>query len=272
MARKRYIKPGLFKNEVLGEADPLHTLLFAGLWVLADKEGRLECRPKKIKAEIFPYRFDYDPSMGLDWLKHESFINLYKVDDKEYIQINNWRRHQTPHHKEVGSEIPPEPEHGESQEEDDKPEEKQSLSHACANHESSTGQEKPLLPHLDFNLDSNLDLNNKKPSASGFVNPDGTSPTGQNADLLVDNLADHDHENDPPPEKPHGLASLANVYIEQGEQLRFIKAMSARYSEGIIHDTMSDALGRLCIQADNQPLLADNAIGYCTGALNNLAN
>lgn len=51
MARSRNIKPGLFKNEVLGVADPIYTILFQGLWVLADREGRLEDRPMRIKAE-----------------------------------------------------------------------------------------------------------------------------------------------------------------------------------------------------------------------------
>jgi hypothetical protein len=48
------IKPGFFKNEVLGTAVPILSLLFSGLWGLADREGRLEDRPLRIKAEIFP--------------------------------------------------------------------------------------------------------------------------------------------------------------------------------------------------------------------------
>ena len=42
MARARNIKPALFKNEILGVADPLCTLTFQGLWMLADRDGRLE--------------------------------------------------------------------------------------------------------------------------------------------------------------------------------------------------------------------------------------
>ena len=108
--RSRNIKPGLFKNEILGEADPIYTLLFAGLWTLADKEGRLECRPKKIKAELFPYRPELDVSMALAWLKHESFITVYESSIGEVIQINNWKKHQSPHHKEAESELPSEEE------------------------------------------------------------------------------------------------------------------------------------------------------------------
>ena len=30
-------------------------LLFVGLWTIADRNGRLEDRPKRIRAELFPY-------------------------------------------------------------------------------------------------------------------------------------------------------------------------------------------------------------------------
>jgi len=33
----------------------LARLLYPGLWMLADREGRLEDRPLRIKAEILPY-------------------------------------------------------------------------------------------------------------------------------------------------------------------------------------------------------------------------
>ena len=56
MARARNIKPSFFMNEDLGQADPLVSLLFISLWCLADREGRLEDRPLKIKAQTFPYR------------------------------------------------------------------------------------------------------------------------------------------------------------------------------------------------------------------------
>ncbi len=58
--RARNIKPGFFKNEHLGTADPIVALLFEGLWLLADRDGRLEDRPLRIKAEIFPYREGLD--------------------------------------------------------------------------------------------------------------------------------------------------------------------------------------------------------------------
>lgn len=116
MARARNIKPGLFKNEVLGVADPLLTILFQGLWVLADREGRLEDRKLRIKAEIFPYRDGVDVDSLLNWLMNEGFILRYETNGSKYIQITNFKKHQNPHKNESPSEIPPPSEDGASSE------------------------------------------------------------------------------------------------------------------------------------------------------------
>ena len=43
--RTRLLKPGFFMNEELARLPVRARLLFAGLWCLADREGRLEDRP-----------------------------------------------------------------------------------------------------------------------------------------------------------------------------------------------------------------------------------
>ncbi len=106
MARARNIKPALFKNEVLGVADPMATLLFEGLWLLADKAGRLEDRPLRIKGELFPYRDGLDVEGLLRFLATEGFITRYTVGVKRYIQVENFDKHQNPHRNEPESEIP----------------------------------------------------------------------------------------------------------------------------------------------------------------------
>ena len=106
MARARNIKPALFKNEVLGVADPLFTLCFEGLWLLADRDGRLEDRPIRIKAEIFPYRDGLQIENILDWLACNGFIIRYQYGENRYIQIINFAKHQNPHKNEAASEIP----------------------------------------------------------------------------------------------------------------------------------------------------------------------
>lgn len=106
MARARNIKPSLFKNELLGVADPLLTILFESLWCIADKEGRLEDRPLRIKAETFPYRDGIDINGLLTELERLGFIQRYKVGDVAVIQVLNFLKHQHPHHTEKASELP----------------------------------------------------------------------------------------------------------------------------------------------------------------------
>lgn len=110
MARARNIKPGLFKNELLGVADPLLTILFQSLWCLADREGRLEDRPLRIKAETFPYRDNLDINGYLTELQRLGFIWRYKMANNAYIQVIKFTEHQSPHNTEKASTIPERPE------------------------------------------------------------------------------------------------------------------------------------------------------------------
>lgn len=104
--RARNIKPSLFKNELLGQADPLYTLLFEGLWCAADREGRLEDRTARLRAEIFPYRPAFDIELGLNWLEANHFIDRYTVGGVAIIQVLKFSVHQRPHSNEVPSVLP----------------------------------------------------------------------------------------------------------------------------------------------------------------------
>jgi len=105
MARSRNIKPGFFRNEMLAECSPLARLLFAGLWCLADRDGRLEDRPKRIRAEVLPYD-DGSVDDMLGELGRAGFILRYQVGEQRFIQVQNFSRHQNPHHREPESTIP----------------------------------------------------------------------------------------------------------------------------------------------------------------------
>lgn len=107
MARARNIKPGFFKNELLVEMSAFDRLLFIGLWCLADREGRIEDRPKRIKMELFPCD-TYDVEFGLVELSKCGFITRYSADTKSVISIANFHKHQTPHGTEKDSELPDE--------------------------------------------------------------------------------------------------------------------------------------------------------------------
>lgn len=104
--RARNLKPSIFKNEVLGAADPLYTVVFEGLWCMADREGRLEDRPLRIHAEINPYRPSAGTVQALDWLGVHGFIIRYTTDCGRYISITKFKEHQQPHVKEAASRLP----------------------------------------------------------------------------------------------------------------------------------------------------------------------
>lgn len=104
--RARDIKPGFFKSDQLAECSPWARLAFAGLWMLADREGRLEDRPKRIKAEILPYDNE-DMDSLLNELQENELIIRYQVHGKRYIWIPKFLEHQRPHQNEKASEIPP---------------------------------------------------------------------------------------------------------------------------------------------------------------------
>ena len=105
MARARNIKPGFFMNDDLAKIEPLGRLLFIGLWTIADRDGRLEDRPARIKVETLPYD-NCDVDRLLDDLARFGFIIRYEVDGVRYIQITNFTKHQNPHKNEKDSEIP----------------------------------------------------------------------------------------------------------------------------------------------------------------------
>jgi hypothetical protein len=106
LPRIRYLKPEFFTDEELCNYPFETRLLFAGLWCHADKAGRLEYRPKFLKAMIFPYD-KIEIEKELIKLSEKPFISFFEVENKEYIQIVNWDKHQRPHHTEKESEISP---------------------------------------------------------------------------------------------------------------------------------------------------------------------
>ncbi len=156
MARARNIKPGFFANENLAECDPLARILFAGLWCLADRDGRMEDRPKRIRAELLPYD-SCDADELLNQLQQHGFILRYEACGSRYIQVLNFEKHQNPHVKEAKSTIPAPAMNGALE----------CVSHAGNDHSDiehceSTGQEQCK--------------NRTNPADSGFLIPDSLIP------------------------------------------------------------------------------------------------
>lgn len=104
--KKRLFAPGFFSNEVLGECKAMTRLLFAGLTLYCDRDGKFEWRPKRIEAVLFPY----DIPCGIDNLLGElvssRLIARYSVNGKDYGIIPTFLDHQNPHKNEKKSIIP----------------------------------------------------------------------------------------------------------------------------------------------------------------------
>ncbi len=118
--RIRTIKPQFFKNDELAELPMSARLFFIGLWTLADSEGRLEDRPRRIKAEIFPFD-NIDADDLLSRLQSAGFIIRYTssggqhtesgFSEMKVIQIVNFTKHQklSGREAEYESDFPPPP-------------------------------------------------------------------------------------------------------------------------------------------------------------------
>jgi hypothetical protein len=168
MARARNIKPGFFKNEELGGLPFGARLLFIGLWTLADREGRLEDRPGRIAGELFPYDRDISIAEINSWLDGlangpEAFIVRYAIGKSRFLQITNFKKHQSPHHKEQASSIPARL---------DPDENGANPVHASGMHDASTG------PTPDDHQPGKCDA---RPDS---LNPDSLNPDSLNPDCL----------------------------------------------------------------------------------------
>jgi hypothetical protein len=100
------VKPSFFQNEQLAELPFEARLLFVGLWCMADREGRLEDRPKRIKMNVFPAD-SIDVVPLLDGLESQGLIERYEAHGVECIHIPKFVEHQRPHQNEVPSKLPP---------------------------------------------------------------------------------------------------------------------------------------------------------------------
>ncbi len=105
--RIRTIKPDFWLHEGLATRSPLHRLLFVGLWQIADREGRLEYRPLRIRAALFPYE-PIEVSVLVDDLVEDGHLQVYG-EHQEFISIPGFLEHQRPHPKEPKSTFPEPP-------------------------------------------------------------------------------------------------------------------------------------------------------------------
>jgi hypothetical protein len=96
VARIRSIKPEFPQSESMGRVSRDARLLFVMLWTISDDHGRSRAHSRMLASLLFPY--DDDAGVLLPkWmaeLENEGCISLYDVGGSQYLQINNWGKHQ----------------------------------------------------------------------------------------------------------------------------------------------------------------------------------
>ena len=116
VGRIRTIKPEFFRHLELYQAEvetglPLR-VAYAGLWTVADREGRFRWQPEVLKLDVLPFD-DIDFSRVLDALLTRGFLVKYEYSGKRYGAIPTFKDHQFINNKELPSNIPAPDEHSE---------------------------------------------------------------------------------------------------------------------------------------------------------------
>lgn len=120
VARIRTIKPEFFTDDDVAELEPMERLLFIGLWTQADRAGRMDDKPRALKARLFPYDA-VDVDVMLAKLADRGFVRRYVVLGERYMEIPKFTEHQVINGQERDSGIPG-PEQADSGPENDAPE------------------------------------------------------------------------------------------------------------------------------------------------------
>ena len=105
MARIRTIKPEFFTSEDIVSLTPLARLFYVSLWCEADREGRLEWKPKTFKLRYLPGDDCSVEALGSE-LINSGLVVLYEVDGKVYAEIPSFTKHQIINNRESESQIP----------------------------------------------------------------------------------------------------------------------------------------------------------------------
>jgi PAS domain-containing protein len=99
--RIRSIKPEFWRSDDIASLDWETRLFFVGLWSYVDDNGVGIDRLASIAADLFSGDLERDPpetfvrvSRGLQTLSEAGRITRYTVENKAYLEITNWSKHQ----------------------------------------------------------------------------------------------------------------------------------------------------------------------------------
>ncbi len=105
MARIRTIKPEFFTSEDIVSMSPLARLFYVSLWCEADREGRLEWKPRTLKLRYLPGD-DCDVDTLATELIERQLVVLYESGGRTYAEIPSFKRHQVINNRESDSVFP----------------------------------------------------------------------------------------------------------------------------------------------------------------------
>ena len=92
----RIIKESICTSENIDQLSPIQEIAFYRLMVNCDDFGRMDARPRLLKARLFPLK-DMDETdivSIMQALEKAELIVMYLVDGKPYLQMKTWERHQ----------------------------------------------------------------------------------------------------------------------------------------------------------------------------------
>lgn len=115
LGRIRSIKPELFMDEDLAALPVEARYLLIGLHCHADRAGRFEWRPARLRALIYPFEQSLDVAALLEQLRAARYLLRYEAHGAVFGYVRNWTKQQVINNRERDSELPPPPDEAEAE-------------------------------------------------------------------------------------------------------------------------------------------------------------
>lgn len=94
----RILKESICTSDTIDQLSPQEEVFFYRLLVACDDYGRMDGRPRILRARCFPLRVDVitDDAISewLDTFERVGLVERYTVNGQLYIQVTTWERHQ----------------------------------------------------------------------------------------------------------------------------------------------------------------------------------
>jgi hypothetical protein len=94
----RILKESICTSDTIAQLNPEEEVFFYRLLVICDDYGRMDARPAILRARCFPLKIEgVTEEMITSWLKKlvdVGLVEIYIVNDKSYLHITTWEKHQ----------------------------------------------------------------------------------------------------------------------------------------------------------------------------------